>query len=61
MTNEDYKKNLSRLAEIEAIVKNPESSLDKIDELIDETKRLVSQCRSYTRTLKEKVGTLTED
>ncbi|MBO8474786.1 MAG: hypothetical protein IAB91_05805, partial [Bacteroidetes bacterium] len=44
MTNQDYIKNIARLKEIEEIVKNPESSLDKIDGLIEETKELVKEC-----------------
>lgn len=58
MTIEDYKKNIERLKEIEAIVKNPESSLDKIDALLAETKALAEQCRNYTRELRGKVDTL---
>lgn len=60
MTNQDYIKNIARLKEIEAIVKNPESSLDKIDELIEETKKLVKECYSYTRSLKQKVDSLAD-
>ena len=60
MTNQDYIRNIARLKEIEAIVKNPESSLDKIDELIDETRRLVTECYGYTRTLKQKVDSLAD-
>ena len=60
MTNKEYKENLERLKEIEAAVKNPESSLDRIDELIALTKKLSSECYAYTRELKEKVGTLDE-
>lgn len=58
MTNEEYKLKVARLKEIEAIVKNPESSLDKIDELIEETRKIVSDCYAYTRGLKEKVDSL---
>ena len=60
MTNQEYIQHVARLKEIEEIVKNPESSLDKIDELIEETKRLVAECYAYTRGLKEKVDSLTE-
>ena len=49
-----------RLKEIEAIVKDPSSSLDKIDELIEETKLLASDCYAYTRGLKQKVETLAD-
>jgi len=60
MTNKDYIKNIARLKEIEEIVKNPESSLDSIDELIEETKSIVSACYAYTRGLKEKVQSLND-
>lgn len=49
---------IARLKEIEAIVKDPASSLDKLDELIEETKALASDCYAYTRGLKEKVESL---
>ena len=34
MTNKEYIQKINRLKEIEAMVKNPDSSLEKIDELI---------------------------
>lgn len=58
MTNKEYVDNVARLKEIESIVKDPESSLDKIDELIEETKRIVTECYGYTRGLKAKVESL---
>ncbi|MCQ2184447.1 MAG: hypothetical protein MJY62_03445 [Bacteroidales bacterium] len=58
MTNKEYIQHVDRLKEIESIVRNPESSLDRIDELIEETKRLVTECYGYTRGLKLKVETL---
>lgn len=60
MTNQEYINNIARLKEIEAIVRNPESSLDRIDELIDETRRLVTECYAYTRSLRRKVDSLSE-
>ncbi len=58
MTNEDYKCNVERLKEIEELVKKPEVSMDKIDDLISETKKLVTDCYAYTRGLKSKVEVL---
>lgn len=58
MTNEEYIQKINRLKEIEALVKNPESSLEKIDELIEETKSLAAACYGYTRELKKKVDSL---
>jgi len=60
MTNKEYTEKIARLKEIEAIVKSPESSLDKIDELIEETKKIVAECYAYTRGLEEKVESLDE-
>ena len=60
MTNKEYLDNIQRLKEIESIVKNPEMSLDSIDALLDETKKIVKDCYAYTRTLKDKVETLTQ-
>ena len=58
MNNEDYRKNIERLKEIEKTVRDPESSLDKIDELIDETRRLVEECYGYTIMLSGKISAL---
>lgn len=60
MTIKEYQKNIERLKEIEAMVKDPQSSLDKIDGLLEETKRLAAECYAYTRTLREKTETLDE-
>ena len=60
MTNQEYIQKVNRLKETEALVKNPESSLEKIDELIEETKTLASDCYAYTRGLREKVNSLGE-
>lgn len=60
MTIKEYQKNIGRLKEIEAMVKDPQSSLDKIDGLLEETKRLAAECYAYTRTLREKTETLDE-
>lgn len=60
MTNKEYIQKINRLKEIEAMVKNPDSSLEKIDELIEETRTLASACYAYTRELREKVDTLDE-
>lgn len=58
MDNKEYRKKIARLKEIEEIVKNPDSSLDKIDDLLTETKKLAADCYAYTRSLREKVETL---
>jgi len=58
MDSAKYKKNVERLREIEALVKNPETGLDDIDSLLEETKVLVTECYRYTRGLSEKVEEL---
>lgn len=58
MDNKEYREKIARLKEIEEIVKNPDSSLDKIDELLAETKKLAADCYSYTRELRDKVEVL---
>jgi len=58
MNNEQYMKNLARLKEIEAKVKDPQVSLDSIDALLDETTKIVRDCYAYTRGLKDKVEAL---
>ena len=58
MNNEEYAKKIARLREIEQSVRKPEFSLDKIDELIEETRKIVEDCSAYTRTLLEKVEKL---
>lgn len=58
MDNKEYREKIARLKEIEEIVKNPDSSLDKIDDLLAETKKLAADCYAYTRSLREKVETL---
>lgn len=60
MTNADYIRNINRLKEIEAEVKNPESSLDRIDAIIDETRKLATECYAYVRDLKVKIESLDE-
>ncbi len=60
MTNKDYQKNIERLKEIEAAVKNPETALDKIDDLLAETKKIATQCYQYTRGLQDKVDELND-
>ena len=58
MTNEEYLDKLARLKEIDSLVRKPELGLDKIEELIAETKKLVEECYGYTRGLKEQVESM---
>ncbi len=58
MDSAKYKKNMERLREIEALVKNPETGLDALDAFLEETKVLVTECYRYTRGLSVKVEEL---
>lgn len=49
---------IERLKEIEAAVRNPQMSLDKIDDYLQETEKIMAECYEYTRGLKEKVESL---
>ena len=60
MNNEDYKKNVARLKELEAMVKDPELSLDKVDDILKETEKLVKECRNYLRGVEEKLQELAD-
>ena len=53
MTETDYKRNIERLKQIEAQVKDPSFSLDGIEPLLKESARLVQECKDYTRGLRE--------
>ncbi len=55
MTQQDYKKDVKRLKEIEAQIKDPSFSVDKIEELLLESESIVKECKEYTRTLREKL------
>lgn len=58
MTNKEYLDKLARLKEIDSLVRKPELGLDKIEELIAETGKLVEECYGYTRGLKEQVESM---
>ena len=49
------------MAELEAIAKKveaPQTRLDDIDALVDRSKALLAACRSYLRSVKEKIDEL---
>ena len=58
MTNKEYLDKVARLKEIDSLVRKPELSLDRIEELIAETGKLVGECYGYTRGLKERIETI---
>jgi len=57
----DYAKAIAELEEIAVKVENPETKLDDIDALVGRSKELLEQCRSYLRTVKEKIDSLDKE
>lgn len=55
MTQQDYKRNIERLKEIEAQIKDPSFSVDRIEDLLSESESIVKECKEYTRNLREKL------
>ena len=60
MNNEAYKEKVERLKELEAMVKDPELSLDKVDDILKETEKLVKECRNYLRGVEDKLQELAD-
>ena len=60
MNNEAYKEKVERLKELEAMVKEPELSLDKVDDILKETEKLVKECRNYLRGVEDKLQELAD-
>ena len=58
MTNKEYLEKVERLRQIEQIVKDPQTGLDKIDGLIEETNGIVEECSAFLHGLKEKVDAM---
>lgn len=60
MNNDAYKERVERLKELEAMVKDPELSLDKVDDILKETEKLVKECRNYLRGVEDKLQELAD-
>jgi len=54
----DYAKALAALEEIASRVEDPSTSLEEIDKFVAEADKLVSQCRAYLRSAREKTEKL---
>ena len=50
----DYTQALAELDRIAAKVEDPETALEDIDALIKRSDELISQCRNYLRTIRNK-------
>lgn len=55
MTQQDYKRNIERLKEIETQIKDPSFSVDSLEDLLLESEAIVKECKEYTRSLREKL------
>lgn len=52
----DYNASMARLEEIVAVVENPDTSLEDIGALVEESAKLMEKCRAYLRTVRESVN-----
>ena len=55
MDDFDYQKAIAALEEIAEKVEDPSSGLEDIDRYVKQSEELVSKCRAYLRTVREKV------
>ena len=54
----DYTKALEELDQIAVKVENPDTALEDIDALIKRSDELISLCRNYLRTIRNKTSEL---
>ena len=54
----DYSKAMAELEQIAARVEDPSTGLDDIDKYIKRSEELISGCREYLRSAREKIETL---
>ena len=55
MDDFDYQKAIADLEEIAEKVEDPSTGLEDIDRYVKQSEELVSKCRAYLRTVREKV------
>ena len=51
----DYQKAIAELEKIAEKVEDPSTGLDDIDRYVKQSEELISKCRAYLRTVREKV------
>ena len=56
--NFDYAKAVSRLEEIAKKVEDPQTGLDEMDKYLAESEELITKCREYPRTAREKLSNI---
>lgn len=57
MESFDYQKAMDELEKLATKVEDPATGLDDIDSYVKRSDELISQCRAYLRTVREKVDT----
>ena len=55
MEDFDYQKAIAALEEIAEKVEDPSAGLEDIDRYVKQSEELISRCRAYLRTVREKV------
>jgi exodeoxyribonuclease VII small subunit len=55
MEDFDYQKATAELEKIAEKVEDPSTGLDDIDRYVKQSEELISKCRAYLRTVREKV------
>ena len=55
MDDFDYQKAIAELEKIAEKVEDPSTGLDDIDRYVKQSEELISKCRAYLRTVREKV------
>ena len=55
MEDFDYQKAIAELEKIAEKVEDPSTGLDDIDRYVKQSEELISRCRAYLRTVREKV------
>lgn len=55
MTEKEYKDNMERLRAIEEEIKKPDFSLDRIETLLEESRKRINECRDYLRGIREEL------
>lgn len=54
----DYTKAINRLEEIAKKVEDPQTGLDEMDKFLAESEELITKCREYLRTAREKLSNI---
>ena len=61
MESFDYQKAVAALEEIAVKVEDPSTGLEDIDRYVKQSEELVTKCRAYLRTVRDKVDSAFEE